>query len=141
MIRKFKESDLEKLMAIWVDSNVDAHHFIPKIYWESNFDFVKSVIQESEVYVYEEDSNVCAFAGLEDNYIAGVFVEKTVRSNGIGKQLIDYIKGFKAELKLKVYQKNESAVDFYKREQFVVESETIDENTNEAEYIMSWRKS
>ena len=138
MIRKFKEFDLDKVMSIWLDSNVKAHSFIPKAYWESNYDFVKSVIPEAEVYVYEEDDNVCGFIGLDDNYIAGLFVEETYRSNGIGKQLLNYVKAIKSELRVKVYKKNERAIAFYKREQFAIETETIDENTNESEYVMRW---
>ena len=140
MIRKFKESDLDKVMNIWLDSNIKAHSFISKIYWEGNHDFVKSVIPSAEVYVYEKDDNVCGFIGLDDNYIAGLFVEEAHRSNGIGKRLLEYVKAIKSELKLKVYQKNERTIAFYEREQFVVEAETVDENINEDEFVMSWRK-
>ncbi len=59
---------------------------------------------------------------------------------GIGKQLLDYVKGIKSTMRLRVYQKNTRAVSFYQREQFLIESENIDHMTNEKEYIMVWNK-
>ena len=50
----------------------------------------------------------------------------------------DYIKGIKRDLSLHVYQKNQRAVDFYQRENFTVESETVDENTGAQEFVMVW---
>ena len=41
---------------------------------------------------------------------------------------------------LSVYQKNQRALAFYRREQFVVQSEGIDEDTNEAEIQMLWTR-
>lgn len=57
----------------------------------------------------------------------------------IGKRLLDYVKGVKPELSLQVYQKNRNAIRFYLREGFVVESEAVDENTGECEYLMSMK--
>ena len=60
------------------------------------------------------------------------------QSKGIGKQLLDYVKGIKKRLSLSVYQKNIRAVRFYKREQFQILQESTDENTGEKEYQMMW---
>lgn len=139
MVRGFKETDLDKVMQIWLESNIKEHSFVSKDYWEIVSGFVRRAIGASEVYVCEKDGVVCGFIGLQDSYIVGLFVEETARSNGIGKKLLDYVKGIKKELTLNVYQKNERAVAFYKREQFVVEAESVDGNTNEMEFVMSWR--
>ena len=140
MIRTFNEADLDRVMSIWLDSNIDAHSFVPRAYWETVSHFVKMAIVSSELYVYEKDGAICGFIGLEDSYIAGMFVDESNRSIGIGKELLDYAKELKNELVLKVYQKNEKAIAFYKREQFEIVSESVDRNTNEAEYVMGWRK-
>lgn len=141
LIRKFNDTDLERVMSIWLDSNVRVHSFIPKTYWEIAFNFVKRAIPLSEVYVYENDGDVCGFIGLDDTYVVGLFVEESKRSTGIGNKLIDYAKTIKAELSLNVYQKNERAISFYKREQFVIDSESVDANTNEPEFVLKWKKS
>ena len=80
------------------------------------------------------------FIGLTENHIEGIFVAKAARSKGIGKALLDYAKSRRPRLDLSVYQKNERALAFYRREQFVVQSEGIDEDTNEAEIQMLWTR-
>lgn len=81
------------------------------------------------------------FMGVDNGYIAGIFVSNEVQSQGIGRQLLERAKAVYDELSLTVYQKNEKAVAFYQREQFVIRQEKMDENTNEIEYLMMWRKS
>ena len=105
MIRKFSKADLDKVMQIWLFANMDAHHFIPKSYWESNFEMVKGILPAAEVYVYEnpDKNELLGFIGLTDNYIAGLFVRKDVQSQGIGKELLDYAKEVKDHLSLSVY--------------------------------------
>lgn len=141
MIRKLRESDLSAVMKIWLDTNIKNHNFVSKEYWTSNYEIVKEIIPKSEIYVYEEDDTnlIDGFIGLLDSYLAGLFVKDTDQSKGIGKQLLDYAKSIKSEMTLSVYQKNIRAVHFYQREQFQIQSENIDDNTNEKEFIMIWR--
>lgn len=141
MIRKLRESDLSAVMKIWLDTNIKSHNFVSKEYWTSNYEIVKEIIPKSEIYVYEEDDTnlIDGFIGLFDSYLAGLFVKNTAQSKGIGKQLLDYAKSIKSEMTLSVYQKNIRAVHFYQREQFQIQSENIDDNTNEKEFIMIWR--
>ena len=86
MIRKFNETDSDKVMEIWLDSNIKVHSFISQAYWEMAFGFVKRVIPLTEVYVYEEGDTVCGFIGIEDDYISGLFVEE-------GHKLLDMFIG------------------------------------------------
>lgn len=37
--------------------------------------------------------------------------------------------------------KNENAIRFYEKNNFIITSENMDKNTNEIEYTMTWRKS
>ena len=142
MIRTFRESDLSTVMEIWLDTNIKAHNFISKEYWTSNYEMVKEILPKAEIYVYEDDATnlIDGFIGLTDSYIAGLFVKETAQSKGIGKQLLDHVKSMKSNMKLSVYQENIRAVHFYQREQFQIQSEIIDDNTNEKELIMTWSK-
>lgn len=140
MIRKFQKSDTERVMQIWLDGNVDAHPFIPKEYWESNFEMVQEQIAHAEVYVHEENDTIQGFIGIQDDYIAGIFVEKEYRSQGIGKRLLDYVKTFHIELTLNVYKKNIRAIAFYDREGFSAVSEQFDEDAGEMDVTMILRK-
>ena len=142
MIRQFKKNDLPAVMQIWLDTNIKAHDFIPKEYWENNYEIVKEILPDAEIYVHDDDTAgfIDGFIGLTDNYIAGIFVKEDKQSKGIGKQLLNYVKNIKPNISLSVYQKNTKAVRFYKREQFQIVSENVDDITNEKEFIMEWNK-
>lgn len=142
MIRPFRENDLFAVMQIWLDANIKAHSFISKDYWTDNYAIVKDMLPQAEIYVYEDfDTNqIDGFIGLKENYIEGIFVREDMRSRGIGKQLLDFAKEIKSSMRLSVYQKNTRAIAFYQREQFVIRSESMDDSTNEKEFIMTWSK-
>ena len=122
-------------------SNLKAHFFISEQYWISNYEFVKEMLPQAEVYVYEDDKMIQGFIGVSDEYIEGIFVSDEMQSCGIGKMLLDYIKDKKDRLQLKVYQKNVRAMSFYQREGFTIQSEEMDEFTGEKEYVMNWELS
>ena len=129
-------------LQIWIDTNIKAHDFIPKEYWENNYEIVKEILPDAEIYVHEDDTAgfIDGFIGLTDNYIAGIFVKEDKQSKGIGKKLLNYVKNIKSNISLSVYRKNTKAVLFYKREQFQIVSESVDDITNEKEFIMEWNK-
>ena len=139
MIRKMKLTDLDKVMDIWLFSNIQAHDFIPEEYWRSNCQQVRSMLPEAEVYVYEKDDDIRGFIGMMENYIAGIFVDEKFRSCGIGRELLDYAKSVKKELSLSVYKKNQAAARFYLRNGFEISSEAEDEATGEIEMLMRWK--
>ena len=140
MIRRLEIPDIGRAMEIWLDSNIRAHGFIPAKYWEGNFEPVREMLPQAEVYVYEEESRkeIQGFIGLDGSYIAGIFVWHAAQSRGIGKRLLDLAKGRKKRLDLSVYQKNTRAVRFYQREGFQIRQENTDGDTGEKEYLMRW---
>lgn len=142
MIRKFESRDLDAVMQIWLHGNLDAHAFIPADFWTDHFEMVRDILPQAELYVHENEATrqIDGFIGLSESHIEGIFVAKAARSNGIGKALLDHVKPLKPRLTLGVYQKNERALAFYRREQFAVHSEGIDEDTNEAEIQMLWTR-
>lgn len=141
MIRKLQKVDINRVADIWLKTNLKAHFFIPEQYWISNYEFVKEMLPQAEVYVYEDDKMIQGFIGINDEYIEGIFVSDEMQSCGIGKMLLDYIKDKKDRLQLKVYQKNVRAMSFYQREGFTIQSEEMDEFTREKEYVMNWESS
>ena len=141
MIRKLQKADINRAADIWLKTNLKAHFFIPEQYWISNYEFVKEMLPQAEVYVDEDDKMIQGFIGINDEYIEGIFVSDEMQSRGIGKILLDYIKDKKDRLQLKVYQKNVRAMSFYQREGFTIQSEEMDEFTGEKEYVMNWESS
>ena len=139
MIREFQRDDINKVADIWLDTNIKAHNFIPAEYWKSNFKSVKEALLLAEVYVYEYDTEIQGFIGMNGEYIEGVFVSDEYQSQGIGARLLNYIKNNRDKLFLSVYQKNSRAISFYQREGFEIQCEALDEATGEKEYVMTWQ--
>ena len=139
MIREFQKDDINKVADIWLDTNIKAHNFIPAEYWKSNFKSVKEALLLAEVYVYEYDTEIQGFIGMNGEYIEGVFVSDEYQSQGIGARLLNYIKNNRDKLSLSVYQKNSRAISFYQREGFEIQCEALDEATGEKDYVMTWQ--
>ena len=139
MIRTFTSTDLDTILKIWLESNLQTHSFIPLSYWTSHLDFMRQVLPQAELYVYELEEQVVAFAGLQKDYIAGIFTKKEYRSQGIGKQLIEFLKKSHSNLSLSVYEKNRQAIEFYLREGFQIRKEGMDTENQEKEFLMYWK--
>ena len=138
MIRKLQNGDINRVTDLWLKTNPEAHNFIPEPYWTGNYEAVKKMLPQAEVYVYEENKIIQGFVGVQEEYIEGIFVSSKMQSHGIGKALLDYIKDKKGRLQLNVYQKNVRAMSFYQREGFTIQREQLDEFTGEKEYVMEW---
>ncbi|WP_323616730.1 GNAT family N-acetyltransferase [Erysipelothrix rhusiopathiae] len=136
MIRYMEIPEIDQVMEIWLQSNLEVHSFVDAAFWNDNYDNVKEMMENANIYVSVEDGVIQGFAGVtEGYYLAGIFVSKDSRNKGIGKQLLDYIKARYDELTLDVYDQNIKAQSFYKREGFVVV-----ETHNDAlvEHTMVW---
>lgn len=139
MIRKAHLADLPSVLDIWLQTNLEVHSFISPHYWQNNVDYMKQVLPQAEVFVYEDKNKIMGFVGLEKDYIAGIFVSKKFRSQGIGKQILDFLKSTHPTLSLSVYAKNQKAIRFYQRESFRIIDEGMDKENQEAEFLMQWK--
>ena len=149
MIRKMEKSDIDTIADIWLDTNIKAHSFIPARYWKEQFEAVKEMLPQAELYVCEQELNVeakrsqnrvCGFIGMNGEYIEGIFVREGYQSKGAGKALMDFVKSVKDHLVLRVYRKNDRAVQFYLRQGFRIQTEGVDTETGEKELMMMWRR-
>ena len=61
MIRKLLKEDIDRVADIWLKTNLKAHYFIINQYWKSNYELVKEMMLQSEVYVYEDDKMIQGF--------------------------------------------------------------------------------
>ena len=140
MIRELRKVDINKVAEIWLDTNIKTHYFISAQYWKSNFELVKELLLQATVYVYEDKLEIQGFIGLSNEYIEGIFVSAEMQSQGIGKILLNYVKGKRNKLILNVYQKNTRAISFYQREGFEIQYSGLDEATGEKDYVMAWQQ-
>ena len=140
MIRELRKVDINKVAEIWLDTNIKTHYFISAQYWKSNFELVKELLLQATVYVYEDKQEIQGFIGLSNEYIEGIFVSAEMQSQGIGKILLNYVKGKRNKLILNVYQKNTRSISFYQREGFEIQYSGLDEATGEKDYVMAWQQ-
>ena len=52
MIRKLQKIDINRVADIWLKTNLKAHYFIPEQYWTNNYEVVKEMLPQAEVYCY-----------------------------------------------------------------------------------------
>ena len=131
MIRLSRASEIDDIMTLWLEANLQAHDFVPKEYWLSHYDEVKTEIAKG-VFMYEQDGRIFGFIGLIGNYVAGLFVRTDKRRVGIGTALIEFCKEQNPILELHVFEKNTEAVSFYEKNGFkkihICPAEEIPEN-------------
>ena len=138
MIRNLDNKDIDKIMNIWLKSTIKAHDFIPKEYWENNYNIVKDVyIPIAETFVYEVNDEIKGFISIINNeFIGALFVDIDTQGNGIGRSLIDYAINKYKKLNLEVYKENKKSVDFYINRGFKIVKEQLNEDSKHGEYIM-----
>lgn len=62
---KNKEKIIESIMKIWLEENIIAQTYIPRNYWEENFDLVKNhYIPNSKTFYYEENQKIMGFISI-----------------------------------------------------------------------------
>ncbi|GAA3635552.1 GNAT family N-acetyltransferase [Lactobacillus hamsteri] len=139
MIRKANKKDLNRLMKIWLDSNLDTHDFVPASYWQNHYDEVRNALLQANVFAYEDNDKILGFVGMIDHYLAGIFVDEKYRGHGVGTKLLAYIKQNYDNFSLHVYEKNKRAVSFYIAQGMKISMIDIDQDTNGREYSMEWK--
>ena len=139
-VQGMKGEKLNQIAQIWLDANLDAHSFINPTYWTNYYDGVKRELAKAELFIDTEDGQIQGFLGIEGNYIAGLFVAKQYRGQGIGSHLLSAAKQTRSELTLAVYEKNSRAYHFYIKEGFQEENHELDQVTDEFAVNMKWTK-
>lgn len=140
VIEKAKKEDLDKVMGIWLNTNIVAHPFIPESCWKGLFEQVKEAMPASELFIYHDKTEVAGFIGIMDQgYIAGLFVDEKAQSRGIGQQLLNHCKKLYTNLELDVFAENTGAVRFYQNNGFEITNTRISPDFNRKEYHMIWR--
>ncbi|TYR81544.1 GNAT family N-acetyltransferase [Priestia megaterium] len=140
-IRKNTVADIEQLVQIWYESSIKAHDFINHEYWDAQKqDMKEKYLPMSETYVLCVDQEIIGFVSVVGQYLAALFIANDYQGNGYGKELVSFIKQKRKHLQLKVYAKNEQAVQFYLKNHFLKKQELIDEQTGEKEMLMEWKK-
>lgn len=133
-------TELTQLMHIWLQGNLDAHPFVPADYWQSMVPAVAEQLPQATLYAATEGEMIIGFAGLVDDYIAGIFVAETHRDQGVGHTLLTQLQSDYQRLQLDVYTQNERAICFYQRHGFQAQPATMEPDTHQPEQRMVWSR-
>lgn len=139
IIRKLQLNDLEQIMQIWLAGNLKAHSFVTPSYWHEHLPLVRRALMQAKVIVAVSNSKIVGFAGMQDNYLAGIFVQEEFQHQGVGKQLLSTIKQTHSSITIEVYLANKQALHFYQQQDFKVIKEQVDKTGNR-EYLMKWER-
>ena len=144
MIRKIKEEDLTNVMTIWVKGNFKANSFIEKDYWLEIYNQTKlDFLENYKTYVYVENDEILGFISICDNEIKAIYVKEEKRENGIGTKLLNHCRDNleeNTEMYVKIFEKNMKGILFFSKRQFKNNKIQLNEQFNETEYVMTWKK-
>ena len=76
---------------------------------------------------------------MEQRFLGALFVAPDTLRSGIGKALVQHVQQRFSVLSLEVYQKNQSAVNFYHALGFRIEDSAWQEDPQHPTWIMGWR--
>ncbi|MBN7818304.1 N-acetyltransferase [Bowmanella yangjiangensis] len=141
MIRVANKDDLPALVSIWYEASVEAHDFIPASFWQSQKTNMQEVyLPGADTWVYYQDGRLAGFICHHQGFIPALFVDKAYQSQGIGQQLLTFLKTQYPVLSLAVYAKNSAAHRFYQRHGFVETQRKGCEHSGEEEVHMHWHQ-
>ncbi len=116
MIRDYKETDMEDVMAIWFEASALAHPFLEVAFVEKvENDMREMYLPHSKTWVYEEDNEVVGFVSMLDNEIGGLFVKPDEHARGIGTKLVDYVFEGNSQIEVEVFEENRIGRAFYNK--------------------------
>lgn len=132
MIRKHTEKDLEAIMKIWRESSTLAHPFLkPSFVEKVESDMRNMYIPGSDTWVFESHETIVGFISMIGNEIGGLFVLPGHHSQGLGRQMVDFVGEFNDQLEVEVFEKNEIGRAFYNKVGFSLLKDSIHKESGE----------
>lgn len=139
MIRPLESSDIDEVLAIWLEASLEAHSFVAREFWESKLDAMRRVyLPASETYVFTDHEIIQGFLSLQGDKLAALFVSPACQGQGIGRELMQQAKKLRKRLYLTVYRQNRAGIEFYKKCGFTVVGQQVDVHTGQDELVMEY---
>lgn len=133
IIRPYTPADEDAVLAVWLRSTVEGQDFIPRAFWESKVDDVRTnYLPVAVTFIAENDGRILGFISLLDCMIGGLFVDTHCQRQKIGTSLVKYARSHTEQpLEVDVYEQNDRARDFYKKCGFTEQERYLQSETNE----------
>ncbi|NLP43319.1 MAG: GNAT family N-acetyltransferase [Peptococcaceae bacterium] len=129
-IRRYRESDQNQIIRIWLNESLRAHSFIPAEFWEGHITTMQNkYLPEAETYVADSGGKILGFISLVGNYVAALFVDHSYQRQRVGWALMNFVHRIKGNLYVDVYKENLAAQQFYQSYGFQAKREQIQPET------------
>jgi len=137
MIRAFSDTDMDRVLDVWLASSIEAHGFVEAGFLAARAHAIRHIfIPASETYVYESNGQVTGFFSLHEDTLAAIFVAPDCQGEGIGRRMMEKAKTLRARLSLEVYKENRRSVAFYRSCGFDEVEEKEDPHTGHRALVM-----
>ncbi|AJI95149.1 acetyltransferase family protein [Yersinia ruckeri] len=141
MIRQAQPEDQDTLMKLWLPSTIAAHPFVPETYWHESAALVRNTyLPQAISWIYQGQDDIYGFISiLNEQLIGALFVRQNYFGQNIGQALMQHAQAQYPALTLEVYQKNQRAYHFYRKQGFTVTERTYNEETQNVILTMQWQ--
>ena len=130
MIRKFRDQDLDDLLAAWASASEIAHSFLTQEFLASERQNIPNLyLPNAETWVFEDEGRVVGFVALIGNEVGAIFVHPSHQRNGVGRQLMEKARELRGELVVEVFKANTIGRAFYANFGFEIIAEKVHEQT------------
>lgn len=130
MIRKYRDQDLDGLLATWASASEIAHPFLTQEFLALERENIPNLyLPNAETWVFEDRGRVVGFVALIGNEVGAIFVHPSHQRRGVGRQLMDKAREQRDELVVEVFKANTIGRTFYAQYGFEIVAEKVHEQT------------
>ncbi len=130
MIRKYRDQDLDDLLAAWASASEIAHPFLTQDFLASERQNIPNLyLPNAETWVFDDSGRVVGFVALLGNEVGAIFVHPSHQRRGVGRQLMDKARELRGELVVEVFTENTIGRAFYAKYGFETVAEKVHEQT------------
>lgn len=130
MIRRYRDQDLDNLLAVWAAASEIAHPFLTQEFLATERENIPNLyLPNAETWVFDDGGRVIGFVALLGNEVGALFVHPSHQRKGVGWQLMDKARELRGELVVEVFKANTIGRAFYAKYGFEPIAEIVYDQT------------
>lgn len=141
-IKRAVEEDIPEIARVFRISRESALPYLPKLHTaeEDVAFFSTKVYSHQTVFVLKDEGVLVGFIAYDSDWIHHLYLLPELTGHGLGVHLLKLAKANSKCLRLWAFQRNQRAIDFYKKHGFKILNETDGKENEEKEpdVLMQW---